>query len=63
MRLTRSPILMAAVLAAGCGGRPDPAPTPPDAAVELKDVTYAELDRAIAARKGKVVLVDVWATW
>lgn len=31
--------------------------------VELKDVTYAELDKAIAAHAGKVVLVDVWATF
>jgi thiol:disulfide interchange protein len=59
MRLSRTPALVIACLVADGGRSAPPAP----AAVELKDVTYAELDKAIAAHKGKVVLVDVWATW
>ena len=35
-------------------------PTDPAAAVQLTEVSVAEWEAAIAARKGKVVLVDVW---
>jgi thiol-disulfide isomerase/thioredoxin len=31
--------------------------------VELKDATYAELDKAVTAEKGNIVAVDVWATF
>jgi thiol-disulfide isomerase/thioredoxin len=31
--------------------------------VELVDATFATLDQAVAANKGKVVVVDFWATW
>lgn len=31
--------------------------------VELIDITYEGLDRVVAEHKGKVVIIDVWATW
>jgi hypothetical protein len=32
----------------------------PKAKVELKDVKYADLARAVIAQRGKVVVVDIW---
>jgi hypothetical protein len=61
MRRGLLPLL--AVLAAGCGGNTNPGGPPPPAAtdtVELTAVTVADLDQAVAARKGKVVLIDAW---
>lgn len=58
MRRGLLPLL--AVLAVGCGGNPgNPTPAPTDR-VELTAVTVADLDQAIAAHKGKVVLIDAW---
>jgi thiol-disulfide isomerase/thioredoxin len=37
--------------------------TKPAAKVELKAVKYEKLGEAIRAHKGKVVVIDVWATW
>lgn len=34
-----------------------------EGAVKLKSVSYASLGEAVRALKGKVVIVDVWATW
>jgi hypothetical protein len=34
-----------------------------DDAVSLKDVTYAELARAVRDQQGKVVLVDFWGEY
>ncbi len=31
--------------------------------VELKTVTYKDWEKVLASHKGKVVVVDVWATW
>src|SRR5262249_17803397 len=31
--------------------------------VEVKEVKFDDLDKAVSDRKGKVVLVDFWATW
>jgi thiol-disulfide isomerase/thioredoxin len=52
------------LLLVGCDA-PPPASLPPVAPmkIELHDATYADLDRAVAARKGYVVVVDVWATF
>jgi thiol-disulfide isomerase/thioredoxin len=40
-------------------------PTPPPApvGVEIKTVSYKDLGAAIRSQQGKVVMVDVWATW
>jgi thiol-disulfide isomerase/thioredoxin len=59
------PALLAAVAVfalAGCGEpRPASAPSPaPAGPVELTPTTAADLDAALAAHKGKVVLVDCW---
>ena len=40
-----------------CNG---PAPSSKDTSVELKQVTYAELDAKVKEQKGKVVVIDVW---
>jgi hypothetical protein len=61
MRRGLIPVL--AVLAAGCGGTnpggtPPPLPAPGE--VELKAVTVADFNAAVAAHKGKVVYVDCW---
>jgi thiol-disulfide isomerase/thioredoxin len=40
----------------------EPPPVPPPGVVELKDVKYNGLVEAVKAHRGKVVLVDVWAT-
>ena len=40
-----------------------PAADEPGKGVTATEVKYEELDKAIAAGKGKVVLVDFWATW
>lgn len=57
-------ILGALILGCQPTGSPDtsgnrPATTP----IELHDVTYAQLDTKISEHRGKVVLVDVWATF
>lgn len=41
----------------------DPAPAAGGSGVELKTVKYRDLVEAVRAQKGKVVAVDVWATW
>jgi cytochrome c biogenesis protein CcmG/thiol:disulfide interchange protein DsbE len=40
-----------------------PAADEPGESVTATEVKYEDLDKAIAAGKGKVVLVDFWATW
>lgn len=44
-------------------GDQQPGPGSTNAKVELKVITHAELVKAIESHKGKVVLVDFWATW
>lgn len=68
------PFVLAAGLA-GCGdsgpekgagrsGRPLPDPPPkPSAPFEPVHATIGQVEAAVAAEKGKVVLVDFWATW
>ncbi len=58
MRRGLLPLL--AVLIAGCGGAPGPTPPAAPDTIELTAVTVADLDQAIAAHKGKVVLIDAW---
>ncbi|CAN5304651.1 hypothetical protein BH11PLA2_BH11PLA2_39090 [soil metagenome] len=62
--------LLILLLLIGCDSKPSASskaelpPTPPiERTIELTDVTYAGLERAIADEKGKVVLIDLWATW
>ena len=40
-----------------CNGQ---VPLSKDSTVELKQVTYAELDAKVKEQKGKVVVIDVW---
>ena len=52
--------LAALVLSGGCGTVPaQPAPGAADVAVQV--VKLDQLEAAIAAHKGKVVLLDVWS--
>jgi thiol-disulfide isomerase/thioredoxin len=46
-------------LAGGCDG-PKP---PPDGSIEVREASCGELERALGGHKGKVVVVDFWATW
>jgi thiol-disulfide isomerase/thioredoxin len=52
----------------GCGNNDQPAapPQPPapkaERTVDLQDVTLAKLDEFVGKQKGKVVLIDCWAT-
>lgn len=52
-------LLALGTLAAAWG----PAADEPAKNVAVTEVKYEDLDKAIAAGKGKVVLVDFWATW
>jgi thiol-disulfide isomerase/thioredoxin len=66
--MTRRPrlllVLPVLLLAGGCSGRPPPAAaeTRP-AAVKLHSVDPAGLRAVLARHRGRVVLVDFWATW
>ncbi|MBY0460422.1 MAG: TlpA family protein disulfide reductase [Gemmataceae bacterium] len=58
--------LFALAVVAGCQpqGETDVAPVPAaDIPVELTETDAAGLQNAIRSHKGKVVLVDFWATW
>lgn len=52
-------VVFAAAALTGCAGD-DPAK---GAGVDVTEVKAAELAKALQAHKGKVVLVDCWATW
>lgn len=49
----------ALVLVGVCGGAP---PASPGAEITLQVVKYDQLQKELAAHKGRVVLVDVWST-
>lgn len=58
------PLLLLPVLAAGCAPRPDLPSNPVEPVpVELKEVDCDALEAAVAANKGRVVLIDFWASW
>ena len=72
------PLFLFAGFSAGCGpSSRDPAhpregavtpeggsaPSAQASAVELRIVTFKELEKAIQAQKGNIVVMDVWATW
>ena len=57
-----------ALAAVGCSEAPEPAKAPPPANWESRPITVQEvrfpaLNQAIGELKGKVVVVDFWATW
>ncbi|QJW92888.1 TlpA family protein disulfide reductase [Frigoriglobus tundricola] len=56
--LSVSLLALTSVLA--CSG---PAADEPGKDVSVSEVKFDDLDKAITASKGKVVLVDFWATW
>jgi thiol-disulfide isomerase/thioredoxin len=65
MRLLPLFALAGVVALVGCGGQKPALPSNPVApiAVDVKEVSADELDAAIKEYKGKVVLIDFWATW
>jgi thiol-disulfide isomerase/thioredoxin len=68
MRSTLVGLMMTVVGLSSTGCSPEPASPPPVPAsakpreIELKDVTLSQLDEFVAKQKGKVVLIDCWAT-
>lgn len=57
-------LLLFPVLIAGCDARPAlPDNAVPAEPVALTEADFATVDAAIAANKGRVVLVDMWASW
>jgi thiol-disulfide isomerase/thioredoxin len=61
MRITRAArVGVLALLAAACGAAP-PATLGPAPSFDLKDLAGGSL--ALASLKGKVVVLDFWATW
>ncbi len=62
------PAILVTLLCLGCGGKESTKPTeaPPvpkvDRTVDLQDITLAKLDEFVGKQKGKIVLIDCWAT-
>ncbi len=56
----RTSLLITALLLAGCGGPPEPVAAP-DFTVERADAPIQKV--RLSSLKGRVVLVDFWATW
>lgn len=61
-------VLPASALLLGCGGasRQEPPQTPAarqEPAVDLQVVAYSQLEQAIQAQRGRIVVLDVWASW
>jgi hypothetical protein len=59
--LCRPGLLLASLTALVLSGVCRPAPAQPAAEVDVKVVKLDQLEAAIAAHKGKVVLLDVWS--
>jgi hypothetical protein len=59
--LCRPGLLLASLAALVLSGDCRPAPAHPAAEVEVKVVKLDQVEAAIAAHKGKVVLLDVWS--
>ena len=55
----------ACLLVSGCGGQPktDDGDKPKGPAVSVAVKNFGELDEMIAAHRGKVVVIDLWAIW
>jgi hypothetical protein len=65
-------LILAAALIAGCnyengssGGRTKSSSpsTAGSGSATIQSVTYDQLEKAIEAKKGSILVVDVWATW
>ncbi len=65
MRTLGLAVLLALAVGAGCGSpaTTTPAAVVPAGPVEISEVRFDGLEAAVKERKGKVVLVDFWATW
>lgn len=60
LRLSLGLLIVGSVL--GCG-QPNVPTVATEVPVELKLITSPELEAAIQSQKGKIVVVDFWATW
>jgi hypothetical protein len=55
--------LLLATLGMGCGSETSPAPASAEVEPDVKLVSFEELVAELAARRGKGLLINHWATW